>query len=434
MGVKKSKIESQQVKDKNYSIARFISIAVVILGSIMGLICFKSKNMVQTIYCASYTLLFAIVTIVIIKTKKTKIFCIAVEVFFTFTTFFYLKNGGTQGFGLIWILLIPFLYVYLFDSVDYYFFNGIILLILILGLWTPLYKYTYDIGYAFRIRIPIVFILESIFGVFLRYRIEKTEKDLENQKNILSEEIKNATLIQQAFLLKSQENYKDWVVATKNVPMIGVSGDLYCVFDKNKNLEGIGLFDISGHGISSGLLTMIAKNTIEQQFYKNLAAKNGENLWETINKINDKFITEKGAVPNYLTGILVKISNENNLEIVNVGHQEPIIYRKETNSFETLKRDKNAIGAIGISGFPVFYVSQYLKMQSGDELFLFTDGLIDSENEYGENFGQNRFLESLKKHINLLPKQQTENIIQDIENFRGKKINDDLTLMVLKKI
>lgn len=331
-------------------------------------------------------------------------------------------------------MLIPLLSVYLFDSVDYYFFNGIILLILILGLWTPLYKYTYDIGHAFRIRIPIVFILEAIFGAFLRYRIEKTEKDLENQKNILAGEIKNAALIQQAFLTKSQENYKDWAVAIKNVPMIGVSGDLYCIFDKNKKLEGFGLFDISGHGISSGLLTMIAKNTIEQQFYENLATKNSEELCKTVDKINDKFIVEKGEVSNYLTGILVKISDENNLEIVNVGHQEPIIYRKKTNSFETLKKDKNAVGAIGISDFPVFYVSQYLKMQSGDELFLFTDGLIDSENENRENFGQNRFLESLKKHINLLLKQQIENVIQDIENFRGKKINDDLTLMILKKI
>lgn len=433
MDVRKSEPKSQQLKDKNYSIARFVSIAVVILGLIMGLICLKSKNMVQTVYCASYTLLFAIVTFVIIKTKKIKIFCVAVEIFFTFTTFFYLKNGGSQGFGLVWILLIPFLSVYLFDSVDYYFFNGIVLLILILGLWTPLYKYAYDIGNAFRIRIPIVFIMEAIFGVFLRYRIEKTEKDLENQKNILAEEIKNAALIQQSFLPKSQKNYKDWDVATKNVPMIGVSGDLYCIFDKNKKLEGIGLFDISGHGISSGLLTMIAKNTIEQQFYENLTAKNGEELWKTVDKVNDKFIAEKGEVPNYLTGILVKISDENNLEIVNAGHQEPIIYRKETNSFETLKKDKSSVGAIGISDFPTFYLSQYLKMQSGDELFLFTDGLIDSENEDGENFGQKRFLESLKKHINLLPKQQTENVIQDIENFRGKKVNDDLTLMILKK-
>lgn len=322
--------------------------------------------------------------------------------------------------------------VYLFDSVNYYFFNGILLLILILGLWTPLYKYTYDIGHAFRIRLPIVFILETIFGAFLRYRIEKTEKDLENQKNILADEIKNAALIQQAFLPKCQKNYGNWSVATKNVPMIGVSGDLYCVFDKNKKLEGIGLFDISGHGISSGLLTMIAKNTIEQEFYENITSKQKEELWETVDKINDKFIAEKGEVSNYLTGILVKISDDN-LEIVNAGHQEPIIYRKETNSFETLKKDKNAVGAIGISEFPVFYVSQYLKMQPNDELFLFTDGLIDSENEDGENFGESRLLESLKKHINLLPEQQTENIIQDIENFRGKKINDDLTLMILKK-
>lgn len=88
MDLRKAELESQQLKDKNYSIARFISIAVVILGIIMGLICLKSKNIIQTVYCASYTLLFAIVTVVIIKTKKIKIFCIAVEIFLPLLRFF----------------------------------------------------------------------------------------------------------------------------------------------------------------------------------------------------------------------------------------------------------------------------------------------------------------------------------------------------------
>lgn len=114
MDVRKAEMESQQLKDKNYSIARFISIAVVLLGIIMGLICLKSGNMVQTVYCVLYTLLFAFVTFIIIKTKKIKIFYLAIKIFLIFTEFFYLKNGGSQGFGLVWLLLIPFfLFIFL---------------------------------------------------------------------------------------------------------------------------------------------------------------------------------------------------------------------------------------------------------------------------------------------------------------------------------
>lgn len=306
------------------------------------------------------------------------------------------------------------------------------MLLLYISLWTPIYQYAYDIGLAFRIRLPIIFTMEIAFGGFLRYNIEKTEKDLANQKNILSEEIKNAALIQKAFLSKKPQDYKMWSVGTKNVPMIGVTGDLYCVFDNNKKLDGLGLFDISGHGISSGLLTMLAKNTIEQQFYDNIDADGKEELWETVDKINKQIIEEKGEVQNYLTGILIKIT-DNRLELVNAGQPEPIIYRKKSNTFEFLRKDKNAIGAIGISDFPTFYISQYFEMESGDQLFLYTDGLTDCLNKKNEEFGSNRVIESFKRYINFSAEEQAEKIIDDINKFRDKKINDDLTLMILKK-
>lgn len=333
---------------------------------------------------------------------------------------------------MIWIILVPFFSVYLFNLFDYYTFNGILFLIMVAGLWTPLYRYAYDIGDIFRTRIPIIFFMEVVFGTFLRFSIEKTENDLEDQKNLLSEEIKNAAAIQKAFLEKAPQTYKKWSVGTKNIPMIGVTGDLYCVFNDEQTLNGIGLFDISGHGISSGLLTMIAKNTIEKQFNDNIEANGKEELWETVDKINQGFIEAKGEVQNYLTGIIVKIT-DNNLEIVNAGQPEPVIYRKKDNSFDFFKKDDKAVGAIGISNFPTFFISQQLEMESGDELFLFTDGLTDCVNENGEEYGNCRLLKSFRTHINLSASEQAEQIINDICVFRGKKINDDLTLMILRK-
>lgn len=431
MEIRQRKTVSKAVKDKNYSIAKFISIIVTLLGLVMGIICLKNKDLEQLIFCFSYFAVFLFVSVYTVKTKKLEVFYFFIKAFLLFSEFFYLKNGGSGGFGLIWLLLVPFFSVYLFDSLNYYSFNGMMLLILIVGLWTPFYQYTYDIGKVFRVRLPILFIMEIAFGAFLRYRIEKTEKDLVEQKNLLSEEIKNAAIIQKAFLAKVPQDYKKWSIGTKNVPMMGVTGDLYCVFDNDKTLDGVGLFDISGHGISSGLLTMLAKNTIEQQFYDNIDANGKEELWETVDKINKQLIEEKGEVQNYLTGILIKITGDD-LELVNAGQPEPILYRKGSNSFEYLKKDKDAIGAIGISGFPTFYISQHLKMYKGDELFLFTDGLTECKNEKGEVLGAN-IIETFKKYLNDSTEEQAEEIIEDVNDFRGSEIDDDLTLMILKK-
>lgn len=432
MEVKKEISKAQKIYDRSYALSVFISGAVALLGILMSLICLKSRNSEQMIFCICYSVVFIFVFLFTVKTRLLGIFNLVIKAFLIFMVFFYLKNGGSGGFGLVWLLIIPFLSVYLFDFINYFSFNMLIFVIYVVALWTPLYKYTYDIGTAFRIRIPILFFLEMCFGIFLRNRIDKTEDDLESQKNILAEEIKNAALIQKAFLAKEPQKYKRWSVGTKNVPMIGVTGDLYCVFDSDHTLNGVGLFDISGHGISSGLLTMLAKNTIEQQFYDNIDSNGKEELWETVDKINTQFIEEKGEVQNYLTGILIKIT-DSHLEIVNAGQTEPVIYRRKSGLFEFLKKDQNAVGAIGISDFPTFFISQYLDMESGDELFLYTDGLTDCINEEGNEFGSVRLVESFKKYINLSVNEQADKIIGDINKFRGKNLNDDLTLMVLRK-
>lgn len=433
MDVRKEKAKAQKIYDRTYALSAFISGAVALLGIMMSLICLKARDLKQFIFCVSYCFVFIFVFIFTVKTKKLGVFNFFIKAFLIFMQLFFMKNGGSGGFGLVWLLIIPFLSVYLFDFFNYLAFNGLILLVYVVGLWTPLYQYAYDIGEVYRIRIPLLFFLETCFGIFLRSRIDKTESDLEDQKDILAEEIKNAASIQKAFFARKSKVYAKWSIGAKNVPMIGVTGDLYCVFDDDNQLEGIGLFDISGHGISSGLLTMVAKNTIEQQFYQNVNQNGKEELWEAVDKINNQIIEEKGGVQNYLTGILIKITDNNKLELVNAGQPEPVIYQKTTETFQVFKRDKNAIGVIGISDFPVLYVSQHLEMQSGDELFLFTDGLTECVNEKGEEFGSNRLIESFRKHISSPVNEQADKIIDDINNFRGNKISDDLTIMILKR-
>ena len=75
-------------------------------------------------------------------------------------------------------------------------------------------------------------------------------------------------------------------------PMSGVSGDLYITFISENKLEGIGIFDISGHGIASGLVTMLVKNIIENEFQKGINLP----LNEVMDTINERIIIEKGNI------------------------------------------------------------------------------------------------------------------------------------------
>jgi serine phosphatase RsbU (regulator of sigma subunit) len=211
--------------------------------------------------------------------------------------------------------------------------------------------------------------------------------------------------------------------------MVGVSGDLYDFYKSGEKLDGLGVFDVSGHGISSGLVTMLVKNIIHQEFYNQADAE----LWEIVNKINDRVIAEKGEIQNYLTGILIRLYDEK-FEIVNAGHPAPILYKKKTNECSFVQLGNKSVGVIGIAGFPVFYESLFYDFEDGDELILFSDGVIDIQNEKEEYYGRERLLDAVKLNIGKSAAEQVSFIANNIYSFcANREQTDDLTIIVLKK-
>ena len=205
-----------------------------------------------------------------------------------------------------------------------------------------------------------VFIILFVVLIYTRvvYRIEYY---LKNHSDSLENEIKMAAVIQQNFFRQEIDDIKKYEVAYFSRAMVGVSGDLFDFYKSGEKLDGLGVFDVSGHGISSGLVTMLVKNIIHQEFYK----QNDEELWEILNRINDRVIEEKGEIQNYLTGILVRLY-ENKIELVDAGHPAPILYKKKTGECSYVKLSERSVGVIGIADFPVYYESLFYDFEDGD--------------------------------------------------------------------
>lgn len=287
-----------------------------------------------------------------------------------------------------------------------------------------------NILFAVR-RMNISIMVFMIVFVILIYTsvVYRIEKYLKTHSESLENEIKMAAIIQQNFFRQEIDDIKKYEVAYFSRPMVGVSGDLYDFYKTGEKLDGLGVFDVSGHGISSGLVTMLVKNIIHQEFYNEKDAE----LWEIVNRINDRVIEEKGDIQNYLTGALVRLY-EDKFELVDAGHPAPILYRKKTGECNFLKLGEKSVGAIGIAGFPVYYESMFYDFEDGDELILFSDGVIDIKNENEEYFGKERLLESVKINLDKSAAEQVSFIANSIYSFCGnREQNDDLTIIVLKK-
>lgn len=422
--------DKKLISDKNYQIAKFISMMISILGVIQCFLGIRDHNPYIIWLSVGYSVLMLITYIITNITKRPLFFYIAGSILVIFLETSFIFNGGTEGFGIIWIMLIPLFSVYIFSREVYIASNFFFFLILAVFFWTPLNTKIYPYSKSFLTRYPLAYFIEAFFGGFLQSRIRNTEISLQAQKKLLDKEIRQAALIQKAFYGKTVIAEEHWDIAYKNKPMAGVSGDLYTFFIQNKRVKGFGIYDISGHGISSGILTLLAKNIISQEFEADEKCA----LWETVTRINDRYIEEKGEVSNYLTGITVRLQKDY-VEFVNAAHPAPILYKKSTGTFDFVKNSQNAVGPIGLNDIPAVYDSVLVTLEPGDELFFYTDGILECKNSSGQLFGEDRLLATIKENIASPVDDQKDAVFQALESFQGlAPASDDATVIILRKV
>jgi len=279
----------------------------------------------------------------------------------------------------------------------------------------------------------VIFVLILYFFSFKRWATEKDNylhhRSEHEYKENIENEIQLAQVVQQSFFKHNETIYDDWAISYYNKPMAGVSGDFLDIYGNGNSLDGIGIFDVSGHGIASGLVTMLVKNIIFQEF------NNGrdDKLKSILDRINIRYIKEKGNIENYLTGILTRMK-DSKVEFINAGHSMPIFYNAKEDSAYYIEDDNTAFGAIGLPDIPTNFVSHSVEMQRGDELIFFTDGATEATNAQGEDFGKDRLLKSIFRNADRPLTTQVNCIVSDILTFIGNEPQkDDITIIILKK-
>ena len=448
-----NKLDPDYIQKKNYQMTCFICLAIIIEGIVLSIISLLDSNIAVVVSTLAYTLLMLVTLIYTRITKKLILFYISASIMVIFLTIWFLYSGGTEGFGIIWITVIPLFTLYLIPFKGFVVLNSAVLFFLILGFWTPLRNTNliYDYSSAFNTRFPILFFFEFAFSVFLKRRIHLTEGELVEQKNLLAAEIKQASLIQKTFFQQESGQYQGWEIAYSCIPMTGLSGDLYDFYPERQEdlnstasssekksgktkIKGLGLFDTAGHGISTGIITLLAKNIIRQEFYENT----NNSLVEMMHKINIRFNVEKGELENYMTGILLRMGEKDSkghdtIEFINAGHPSPILFKHNRGSFEVLNNSTLSVGAIGLSSIEPYYDSISLSMEAGDELILYTDGVINCSAPGGRRLGQQGIIDILASNIEKDLDVQLSDIISDIAAFKDiEPSKDDMTIVLLR--
>ena len=128
---------------------------------------------------------------------------------------------------------------------------------------------------------------------------------------------------------------------------------------------------------------------------------------------------------------------ENEMRYCCAGRNPAYLYNSEKKTLTTLKPEGPPLG-IGLfdeKAFSEALIEEKKKLDPGEMLFLYTDGVTEAMNSAREQFSEERLEKILKEHGSLKPQELKELLKSEIETFTGKEPqSDDITFIILQRV
>lgn len=239
------------------------------------------------------------------------------------------------------------------------------------------------------------------------------------QRQALEDDLELASEIQNGLLPRPQAEADTWKVDFVYEPAGIVSGDYVDVIRHDGELYFI-LGDVSGKGMAASLLM----SNLHAMFHSLVPL--GLPLHELMERANRLFC-ESTLANQYATLICGKINTAGEVEMCNAGHLPPVFINNGEK--EALDSTGLPLGMFCDSNFSASCV----KLDSGDALLFYTDGVTEATDERGQEFGFDRLLHSIDGSVDGDPGELLRSCHSAVENFRGNAVKtDDLTLLAVK--
>jgi sigma-B regulation protein RsbU (phosphoserine phosphatase) len=244
------------------------------------------------------------------------------------------------------------------------------------------------------------------------------------EKERIEKELNLAAAIQQRIIPKELPKIDGYEVAGINIPSKEVGGDYYDCIELGNGKFALIIADVAGKGISAALLVNTLSAALHSYLEFNLP------LTELAEKLNN-LIFKSSPADKYITFFIAVLNSASGeLDILNAGHN-PALLLREDGTIEQV--EAGGIG-LGMLDFGMPYTGQSLKINDGDKLFLYTDGIPEAMNINEAEYSDERMVEFLKKYSNENSTEFIKLIVEDVKRFaREVPQSDDITSLFIKK-
>jgi sigma-B regulation protein RsbU (phosphoserine phosphatase) len=275
-------------------------------------------------------------------------------------------------------------------------------------------------GYKFTVEdVNLLATLSNQFAVAIT-NARLYQEAIEKQK--LEEELNVARQIQRNLLPRTLPHSPHFEIAAFTQPSRQVGGDYYDFFVLPDGCLGMVIADVSGKGLGAALLVSQIQAILKAEVrHQRLIAQAVANT--------NAFVSEITAAEQFATMVYAEYnSTTRELTYTNAGHNHPMLVRQD-GRHERLDRGGLVLGVMPAVSYEVASV----RLDPGDTVFFFTDGLSDLESPAGLDFGEERALELVVQHRALNADALAREIVREATTFSAGDLGfDDLTIVVFR--
>ncbi|TGK50223.1 serine/threonine protein phosphatase [Leptospira kanakyensis] len=228
-----------------------------------------------------------------------------------------------------------------------------------------------------------------------------------------------AKKIQENSLITDPKLFHQLHLVYRYLPVSEVGGDFFDVCQLNETKFRILIADATGHGVHAAMITMAIKG-----LYDNI--KNFELMPSKVMEIfNEEFMDNFVSLNSLLTALILDIDiDKKTIQFASAGHPAAVLLKK--NEIQLLEKTGRMMGLKK----QTHYGQSELHWETGDRLFLFTDGVFEAFNPKEEEFGEEKAYALFQSTRNLSLDAAEDHLLKTLQIFlNGQDRQDDLTIL-----
>ncbi len=246
-------------------------------------------------------------------------------------------------------------------------------------------------------------------------------------KTRMEEELRIAQEIQTAILPQSLPELDGYDFAVYYEPQTESGGDYYDFIPLDNDLFAIVVADVTNHGVGAAMVMSILRSALRTFSVR------GKNAAQVIKDINPVLLRDTPA--NMFATVFYGVLNLETKEMFYsiAGHNQGIVFDAKSKKIRLMKAGGMPVGMLASEIFNPHIELYKSQLKSGEYFIQYSDGITEAKSASDEEYGEDRFYQSILKHVSEDLDEMKNNIIQDVKAFTaGASQSDDITLLIMK--